>query len=607
MKLRVSDVCIALAGLAGAGTVGIFAYRTATELPAAVRRGLGHAFGVPDSAVSLTRASIELDGLHVDELAVGNLAVQHATYRPALGSLFVGRTRGTLRVDGVVLEDPPVGAFDRVTFERAEMQVSGSELRGHAHNIVATPVGDAARLTTPVSIEALGVELSRHEGTLALVRAALTGLRVGPIGGLAGAVHRLDETFEVRAAGEGAQLVAHLSSAGADVRVKLAGRELTWNAENASLLGAWGLPTGHVKASGVLTANAPHPTAGRTGHFTAELLLANAEIAIPRLALTPLTLDGTELQVNGEVAEHAFATEISVRRGEAHMDVSMHLDGGDDTEADEDRGDVLSVELKLPRTGCAELLAAVPMSLRPALDGMGVTGQLAANWKVAVPLAMPRQLTLAGDLDNQCKITAEPPLADTRALRGEGPVLLPALAPGAATPTFRALDHIPPVVVSTVLASEDGRFYQHPGVDLLQIRRALAHDLEVGAPGRGGSTITQQVAKNLFLSGERTLGRKLEEAVIAWRLEHVLNKHRILELYLNLVEMAPDVYGVTDGAKHWFHKDLAALTPDEVAELTAMLPAPKRGMDDAWRKRYEQLRTRLRTHRAAATRTGMPE
>ena len=141
--------------------------------------------------------------------------------------------------------------------------------------------------------------------------------------------------------------------------------------------------------------------------------------------------------------------------------------------------------------------------------------------------------------------------------------------------------------------AEDGRFWRHHGIDLVQIRRALAHDFEIGAAGRGGSTITQQVAKNLFLSGERTIGRKLEESVLAWRIESLVGKRRILELYLNLVELGPGVYGLGAGARHWFGKDLGSLSLDEAAQLAALLPAPRRGKDAAFARRLSQLRARL--------------
>ncbi len=81
--------------------------------------------------------------------------------------------------------------------------------------------------------------------------------------------------------------------------------------------------------------------------------------------------------------------------------------------------------------------------------------------------------------------------------------------------------------------------------------------------------------------------------MLAWRLEQQLGKRRVLELYLNLIELGPGVYGVAEGAQHWFHKDVATLSADEVGALAALLPAPRRGMDEAFQKRYAQLRARL--------------
>ncbi|HEY3353552.1 MAG TPA: biosynthetic peptidoglycan transglycosylase, partial [Polyangia bacterium] len=104
---------------------------------------------------------------------------------------------------------------------------------------------------------------------------------------------------------------------------------------------------------------------------------------------------------------------------------------------------------------------------------------------------------------------------------------------------------------------------------------ALGHDLAVGRIEKGASTITQQLAKNLFLTPARTIGRKLEEAVIAWRLEQVLPKKRILELYLNAIELGPGIYGVAEAAQHYFGKDPAKLLPLEAAHLAALAPNPK--------------------------------
>jgi penicillin-binding protein 1A len=99
--------------------------------------------------------------------------------------------------------------------------------------------------------------------------------------------------------------------------------------------------------------------------------------------------------------------------------------------------------------------------------------------------------------------------------------------------------------------------------------------------------------KNLFLSGERTAARKLEEAVLTWRMEQLVPKRRILELYLNLVEFGPGIHGVGEAAERYFGKEPEELSVDEAAQLAALLPAPRRGMDAAWKKRYQSLKNRL--------------
>jgi membrane peptidoglycan carboxypeptidase len=130
-------------------------------------------------------------------------------------------------------------------------------------------------------------------------------------------------------------------------------------------------------------------------------------------------------------------------------------------------------------------------------------------------------------------------------------------------------------VVSAFLTAEDRRFWQHSGFDGAMLGKALAHDLAAGRVEKGASTITQQLAKNLFLQHDRTIGRKLEEAVIAWRLEQVLPKRRILELYLNAIEMGPGLYGVTEATRAYFGKDVATVGPLEAAHLAALTPNPK--------------------------------
>jgi monofunctional biosynthetic peptidoglycan transglycosylase len=134
---------------------------------------------------------------------------------------------------------------------------------------------------------------------------------------------------------------------------------------------------------------------------------------------------------------------------------------------------------------------------------------------------------------------------------------------------------IPPEMKWAVILAEDENFYKHEGIDVKAIKTAIKHDLEKKSFERGASTITQQVAKNIFLSREKTISRKIKEIILARRMEEELTKGRILELYLNVVELGPMVYGVGHGARYYFGKPASALTPRECAFLAAMLPGPR--------------------------------
>jgi monofunctional biosynthetic peptidoglycan transglycosylase len=126
-----------------------------------------------------------------------------------------------------------------------------------------------------------------------------------------------------------------------------------------------------------------------------------------------------------------------------------------------------------------------------------------------------------------------------------------------------------------VVAAEDARFYEHAGVDWDAVRNALEKNIDRGSLKVGGSTITQQLAKNLYLSPSRTLWRKLREWAIARKLERTLSKRRILEVYLNVIEFGPRTFGAEAAARRFFHKPAASLTETESATLAAVIPSPR--------------------------------
>lgn len=136
-------------------------------------------------------------------------------------------------------------------------------------------------------------------------------------------------------------------------------------------------------------------------------------------------------------------------------------------------------------------------------------------------------------------------------------------------------DRISPALKRAVIAAEDANFSEHDGVDWDAIERAYDQNLIRGRVVRGGSTISMQLAKNLFLSGERSYPRKAQELVITYMLESLMSKRRILEIYLNVAEWGVGVFGAEAASQHYFGVSAAQLGPAQSARLAAMLPRPR--------------------------------
>lgn len=126
-----------------------------------------------------------------------------------------------------------------------------------------------------------------------------------------------------------------------------------------------------------------------------------------------------------------------------------------------------------------------------------------------------------------------------------------------------------------IVLSEDWGFYQHEGIDVNQMKAALNDMMEVKR-FRGASTITQQMVKNVFLSEDRTIWRKIHEIILAQKVERVLSKSKILETYLNVIEFGPGIFGIRNASYHYFKKHPGALRPREAAFLAMLLPSPRR-------------------------------
>jgi monofunctional biosynthetic peptidoglycan transglycosylase len=139
------------------------------------------------------------------------------------------------------------------------------------------------------------------------------------------------------------------------------------------------------------------------------------------------------------------------------------------------------------------------------------------------------------------------------------------------------LSQISPYLIKAVLIAEDDKFWSHEGFDYEAMQKAIEKDIKAKKFKLGGSTISQQLAKNLYLSPAKNPIRKIREAIITWRLERVLTKKRILELYLNVVEWGDGgIFGIGTASKHYYGKKALTLDPEEASRLAAVLPNPKK-------------------------------
>ena len=144
-----------------------------------------------------------------------------------------------------------------------------------------------------------------------------------------------------------------------------------------------------------------------------------------------------------------------------------------------------------------------------------------------------------------------------------------------------------------VLVSEDAAFFSHRGVDLFELKEAVKADWERGQLKRGASTITMQLARNLYLSPSKDPLRKLREIAIALQLENALSKRRIFEIYLNVVEWGEGIYGIEAASRHYFSKPASQVDPGEAATLAALLPSPRNPSEKSLLSRRNTILNRM--------------
>lgn len=232
----------------------------------------------------------------------------------------------------------------------------------------------------------------------------------------------------------------------------------------------------------------------------------------------------------------------------------------------------------------SQLFASLPVGLFRHVQGLRTDGNLKYDLSVDIDWNSLDSLRFSSDLVGEgFRITDFGNTGLTRmndefeytAYEDDRPVRTFSIGPS--NPNFRSLDRISPLLQMAIMQSEDGGFFYHRGFLPGAIQEALAYDLQVGRFARGGSTISMQLVKNIFLNRHKNIARKLEEALLVWLIENqrITTKERMYEVYLNIVEWGPMVYGACEASHFYFDKEPSDLTVNEAIFLASIIPKPK--------------------------------
>ena len=247
----------------------------------------------------------------------------------------------------------------------------------------------------------------------------------------------------------------------------------------------------------------------------------------------------------------------------------------------------LTVSIRKKDFPADNLFSSLPKGLFRNLEGIKTSGTLSYNFHFTVNQTNVDSLQFQSSLNKEnfrieqfgktdfTKIND--PFFYSAYEKGE---LVKMFEVGEESPDFRRLEDISPYLKAAVLFAEDGGFYGHKGFNEEALRAALAKDITEKRFARGGSTISMQLVKNLYLSRDKTITRKLEEALIVWLMENnrLVSKNRMFEIYLNIIEWGPGIYGANEAAHFYFSKDVAHLTPEEAIFMASIISRPKKFM-----------------------------
>lgn len=321
--------------------------------------------------------------------------------------------------------------------------------------------------------------------------------------------------------------------------------------------------------------------ADATGEIRLDGIVAFREAALFSERLAPEPIQSLSAAVRGKgvwfpADRRLVIEEAQLRLGEARV----LLEGELERTSEYYRIDVTA---RMPPSPCNQVVGAIPRDIMGSLAGFAWTGTWGGIGHLAVDSRDLEATVLSIRVRNLCEFVRAPRWV--RVERFQEPFRHVVVEPdettfemvtGPGTDNWVPLAEISPFMVEAVLSHEDARFYDHGGFAPWAIRDALVRNLQEGRYVVGASTISMQLAKNLYLKREKTIARKVQEVILTWWLENALNKDEMLELYLNVIEYGPATYGLRNATGYYFGRVPEDLSPAEAAFLACILPSPKR-------------------------------
>jgi hypothetical protein len=305
------------------------------------------------------------------------------------------------------------------------------------------------------------------------------------------------------------------------------------------------------------------------------------ELAVKTDRVAPEPIENISIDVAGKGIWYPEQRRLHIEHGQIRMgQARVSIDGELERTPEHYRVDLTA---NLPPTACNDVVGAIPEQVLAPLAGFEWSGTWSALGRISLDSRDLEASDLSIRVRNLCHFERVPNWVRVerfrqpfqhRALEPDESVFEMQTGPG--TANWVAFADTSPFVVPTVISHEDGAFYEHGGFAPWAIRDALVRNLQEGRYVVGASTISMQLAKNLYLHREKTIARKVQEVILAWWLENALTKDEILELYLNVIEYGPGVYGLRQAAEYYFGREPKDLSPAESAFLACVLPSPKR-------------------------------